>query len=120
MAGFPNMLMVLGPHTARGNIPRCIEQNVDFVTTLIAASRAEGLHAGSTAPEAESAWTNHVMQIAAKLLITQIDSWFTGINSQHRRVGTSGWSSLYAGGAPRYRKKCDEVAAAGYAGFTFR
>jgi hypothetical protein len=26
---------------------------------------------------------------------------------------------VYAGGAPRYRQRCDEVAAQGYAGFTF-
>ena len=28
--------------------------------------------------------------------------------------------SLYAGGAPGYRDKCDEVAAAGYAGMVLR
>jgi hypothetical protein len=27
---------------------------------------------------------------------------------------------VYAGGAPRYREKCDAVAVEGYAGFTFR
>jgi hypothetical protein len=26
----------------------------------------------------------------------------------------------YAGGAPKYRQKCDEVAALGYEGFTLR
>ena len=30
--GFPNMLMLMGPHTALGNIPRSIEYNVDWVT----------------------------------------------------------------------------------------
>ena len=33
---FPNMLMLMGPHTALGNIPRSIEYSVDWVTGLIA------------------------------------------------------------------------------------
>ena len=28
---FPNMLMLMGPHTALGNIPRSIEYSVDWV-----------------------------------------------------------------------------------------
>ena len=31
---FPNMLMLMGPHTALGNIPRSIEYSVDWVTGL--------------------------------------------------------------------------------------
>ena len=30
--GFPNMFMLLGPHNALGNIPRCIEYNVEWVS----------------------------------------------------------------------------------------
>ena len=33
--GFPNMLMLIGPHTALGNIPRSIEYNVEWVTGLL-------------------------------------------------------------------------------------
>ena len=32
--GFPNLLMVLGPHTARGNIPRAVEHSVEWQTGL--------------------------------------------------------------------------------------
>ncbi len=42
-AGFPNMMMVMGPHTALGNIPRSIEYNVDWVTGLIRHARDHGL-----------------------------------------------------------------------------
>ncbi|HEX4171802.1 MAG TPA: NAD(P)/FAD-dependent oxidoreductase, partial [Acetobacteraceae bacterium] len=37
--GFPNMLMLMGPHTALGNIPRSIEYNVDWVTGLLQFAR---------------------------------------------------------------------------------
>jgi cation diffusion facilitator CzcD-associated flavoprotein CzcO len=33
--GFPNMMMLMGPHTALGNIPRSIEYSVDWVSRLI-------------------------------------------------------------------------------------
>ena len=41
--GFPNMMMLMGPHTALGNIPRSIEYNVDWVTRLIAFARDNDL-----------------------------------------------------------------------------
>ena len=63
--------------------------------------------------------TQHVHDTGRRMLFTQVDSWMMGINSnlpgrQTRRF------IVYAGGAPRYREKCDEVAAGGYVGFTFR
>src|SRR5580698_7973985 len=41
--GFPNMMMLMGPHTALGNIPRSIEYNVDWVTRLIGFARENTL-----------------------------------------------------------------------------
>jgi cation diffusion facilitator CzcD-associated flavoprotein CzcO len=32
---FPNLVMVIGPHTSLGNMPRAIEYNVDWVTRLL-------------------------------------------------------------------------------------
>ena len=39
--GFPNMFMLMGPHTALGNIPRSIEHNVEWVTGLIKHMREQ-------------------------------------------------------------------------------
>ena len=41
--GFPNLLMLMGPHTALGNIPRSIEYNVEWVTGLMRHVQAHGL-----------------------------------------------------------------------------
>jgi hypothetical protein len=69
----------------------------------------------ATAP-AEEAWTAHVHDSAARLLAVQVDSWMTGVNrnvaGRQKRTFMA-----YAGGAPKYRDKCDEVAARGYEGF---
>ncbi|SDB74048.1 flavin-containing monooxygenase [Belnapia rosea] len=111
--GFPNMLMLLGPHTALGNIPRSIEYNVDWVTALLRHMQAKGLTRVAARPEAVRAWTEHVMSCAEGLLTFEVDSWMTGVNrnvegKQTRTV------ARYAGSAPAYRAWCDEVAGGGY------
>ena len=120
MAGFPNLMMVIGPHTGASfcNMPRCGEENVDFVTGLIRFTEEKGYTRVHPTAAAEVAWTDHVHQVAEKMLITKTDSWFTGINrnieGRQRRMVL-----LYAGGASRYRRRCDEVVAGGYAEFQF-
>ena len=119
--GFPNMFTLVGPHNAASfcNIPRCIEQNVDWMADLMAKVKADGLARVESTADAEEEWTAHVHLMAQRMLFSKTNSWFTGINSNlegrdQRSV------LLYAGGAPGYRDKCDEVAAAGYAGMVLR
>ncbi|MCB1744145.1 MAG: NAD(P)/FAD-dependent oxidoreductase [Gammaproteobacteria bacterium] len=118
VAGFPNLFTLVGPHNAATfcNIPRCIEQNVEWVTDLIAYMRQRGLTRVEASDAAERDWTGHVLETAEKLLFTRVDSWFMGINrnlpGHDRRTFL-----LYAGGAPRYREICDDVAANDYQGF---
>ena len=115
--GFPNMFTLVGPHNAASfcNIPRCIEQNVDWMADLMTRVKADELNRIESTAEAEEEWTEHVHLMAQRMLFSKTNSWFTGINSNiegrdQRSV------LLYAGGAPGYRDKCDEVAAADYAG----
>ena len=118
VAGFPNMLTLVGPHNAATfcNLPRCIEQNVEWVTALLQHMLEKGYRRIEPTAAAETAWTQHVHETAARLLATQVDSWMTGVNrnvpGRQKRTFMA-----YAGGAPKYREKCDQVAAAGYEGF---
>ena len=116
-AGFPNLLTIVGPHNAstRCNIPRCIEQNVDWVSDLVRYAGEHGITRFESTDEAEADWSRHVEELAEGMLYTQVDSWLTGINTNVegrnvRRV------LQYQGGAPQYRERCDAVAAAGYEG----
>jgi cation diffusion facilitator CzcD-associated flavoprotein CzcO len=111
--GFPNLFMLMGPHTALGNIPRSIEHNVDWVTGVVGHMRERGLTIADVRPEAVAAWTDHVKAIGEGLLSNEVDSWFTGVNrnvdgKQTRTV------ARYSGSAPAYRALCDDVAAKGY------
>jgi cation diffusion facilitator CzcD-associated flavoprotein CzcO len=118
VAGFPNMLTLVGPHNAATfcNLPRCIEQNVEWVSDFLAYMREKGLTRLEATPTAERDWTAHVYDTAARLLLTKVDSWMTGVNKNvaGRQKRTF---MAYAGGAPKYRVKCEEVAANGYEGF---
>jgi cation diffusion facilitator CzcD-associated flavoprotein CzcO len=118
--GFPNLFTLVGPHNAATfcNIPRCIEQNVDWVTALIAHMRDRGHARVEPTAEAERDWTQHVHDTGRRMLFTQVDSWMMGINSNVAGKDTRTFL-VYAGGAPKYRERCDDVAAAGYAGFRF-
>jgi cation diffusion facilitator CzcD-associated flavoprotein CzcO len=116
--GFPNMMTLVGPHNAATfcNLPRCIEQNVDWVADLFLFMRERGMTRVEATGAAATAWTRHVHETGARLLLTKVDSWMTGINSnvpeRQKRVFMA-----YAGGAPKYRQRCDDVAAQGYEGF---
>ena len=56
--------------------------------------------------------------MSRRMLFTQVDSWMMGINTNLPTKDTR-TVLVYAGGAPRYREKCEEVAAGGYVGFSF-
>jgi len=111
--GFPNFMMVMGPHAGLGNFPRAVEYTSDWVTALIRHARDNGLTRVDATPEAAKAWTDHVIETNEGLLFTEVDSWMTGINrnlegKQVRRV------MRYSGGHPAFRQRCDVVAEGGY------
>ena len=114
--GFPNLVTLVGPHNAATfcNMPRCIEQNVEWVTDLLGHLRTQGRTRVEPTPAAEAEWTAHVLDGASRMLLTKVDSWFNGVNRnvagrEIRRF------QLYANGLPTYRRRCGEVAAQGYA-----
>ena len=110
---FPNMMMLMGPHTALGNIPRSIEYNVDWVTGLLRFARDNGLTRVEATDAGVVSWTEHVKALGVGLLANEIDSWMTGINSNVEGKQTR-IIARYSGSAPAYRERCDQVAAEGY------
>ena len=111
--GFPNMMMIMGPHTALGNIPRSVEYSVDWVTGLIRFARDQGLTRLEATPEGVNDWTDHVKALGVGLLSNEVDSWMTGINRNVEGKQTR-IIARYSGSAPAYRARCDEVAANKY------
>jgi cation diffusion facilitator CzcD-associated flavoprotein CzcO len=110
---FPNMMMLMGPHTALGNIPRSIEYNVDWVTGLVRHAREHDLTRVEATAAGVASWTDHVKSLGVGLLSNEVNSWMTGINSNVEGKQTR-IIARYSGSAPAYRARCDEVAANDY------
>jgi cation diffusion facilitator CzcD-associated flavoprotein CzcO len=111
--GFPNMLMVMGPHASLGNFPRAVEYNVDWITGLIRHARERDVTRIEATASGVKRWTDHVKATGEGLLFNEIDSWMTGVNrnvegKQTRKI------MRYSGGHPAFREHCDAVAADGY------
>jgi cation diffusion facilitator CzcD-associated flavoprotein CzcO len=115
VAGFPNLFTVVGAHNAANfcNVPRCIEQNVEWVTECIGYLRDHRITRICATEDAEEQWRQHCEEVVAHTLFPTANSWFMGANIP----GKKRTFLAYGGGLPRYREKCDAVAAAGYAGF---
>tara|TARA_Y100000588_G_scaffold394394_1_gene514629 strand:- start:1245 stop:2927 length:1683 start_codon:yes stop_codon:yes gene_type:complete len=116
--GFPNMFMILGPHTARGNIPRNIEEVVDWQTNLINYTLENGFKRVEPKKEAVDRWVVQVSKASEGLLMSGIGSWQTGVNSNvpgrdKPRV------LAYNGGAVQYRKIIQSAEAGAYKEFQF-
>jgi cation diffusion facilitator CzcD-associated flavoprotein CzcO len=111
--GFPNLLMVMGPHAGLGNFPRAAEYSVEWVTGLVRFAQERALTRIEATPAGVADWTAHVLAAGEGLLMNEIDSWMTGVNrnvdgKQTRKI------MRYSAGHPAFRAHCDAVAAEGY------
>ena len=114
-AGFPNLFMVTGPGSPSvlSNMMVSIEQHVDWITDCIAAVRAQGHGTIEAEPAAQDDWVDHVNEVAHRTLYPRAASWYMGANVQ----GKPRVFMPYIGGVGDYRRRCTEIAAAGYPGF---
>src|SRR5919109_1011958 len=109
--GFPNLFTINAASV--GNFVRAAEPLVDWVRDCIGYVRDHRYTRIVPAPEAEAAWTQHVVEAGAKILRTQADSWFVGANIP----GKARFLLTSPDTAPVMRAKRAEVAAKGYEGF---
>ena len=109
--------MITGPGSPSvlSNMPVSIEQHVEWISGAIEHMRDRG-HRRRWRPtqDAEVEWVAHVNDIAAQTMFMLADSWYLGANIP----GKPRVFMPYPGGVGAYRQKCDEVADAGYEGFT--
>jgi len=112
--GFPNLFMVTGPGSPAvlSNMLVSIEQHVDWITDCLVYMKEQGLNRIDADGTAENAWAEHVNEVAHTTLYPQANSWYIGANIP----GKPRVFMPYVG-VDAYRRKCNEVAAAGYDGF---
>jgi cation diffusion facilitator CzcD-associated flavoprotein CzcO len=117
VAGFPNLFTITGPQSPSvlTNMPVAIEQHVTWISDALAHLRTRGADLMTTTDDAMSAWGRDVEAAASATLLPGVShSWYLGANVP----GKPRVFMPYAGGMARYRRIADEVAAAGYRGFS--
>jgi len=114
-SGFPNLFTVTGPGSPGplANMSMSIEQHVDWITDCMRYMRDHGCDRIDAEPQAEESWMQHVQEVVGRTLYLKANSWYLGANVP----GKPQVFLPYLGGHGNYRKKCNEVAAAGYRGF---
>jgi hypothetical protein len=103
------------PEHADGDGPTCRARQFPARrrVQLIRFARDRGLTRIEAPAAGSVAWTDHVIEASKGLLFTEVDSWMTGIN---RNVEGSRIRQImrYSGGHPKFRERCEAVAANGY------
>ena len=115
VAGFPNMFTITGPGSpgVKTQMILSIEQHMDWIADCLKHLETTGAKRIEAEPQAELEWVHHVNEVADSTLYPLANSWYVGANIP----GKPRVFMPYVGGVPAYKKKCDEVAAAGYQGF---
>jgi cation diffusion facilitator CzcD-associated flavoprotein CzcO len=117
VAGFPNLFTIQGPGSpsAATNFVAALEQHVDWISDCITYLRANGIRTIEALPTAQQEWIDHATSLVAPTVLVHpsCNSWYNGGNVPGKKRMYMG----YTGGIPEYRRRCDEIAAAGYTGF---
>jgi cation diffusion facilitator CzcD-associated flavoprotein CzcO len=118
VAGFPNLLTITGPGSPSvlSNVLVSIEQHVAWIDELIAHMDGSGLRVVEAEQQAEVDWTEHVNDLAYQTLYPVGSSWYLGPDVPGKRRSFM----PFTGGLRAYRRKCNEVATEGYAGFVLK
>jgi cation diffusion facilitator CzcD-associated flavoprotein CzcO len=113
--GLPNLFTVSGPGSPSvlANMVLHAEVQVDWAMELILTARRLGVSEVEPRRDAAEAWTDQVAKAAEQTLFPKAaSSWYLGANIE----GKKRIFMPYAGGFGTYRRHCDTVAAANYAG----
>ncbi|OJJ67303.1 hypothetical protein ASPBRDRAFT_136090 [Aspergillus brasiliensis CBS 101740] len=118
VAGFPNLLTVLGPRVAFGNVPPLLEIQVSFLRDAIRQAEDITRHTGQqceieATEHAERQWTEVCEKLAKVLLFNKGSSWMFRKNVP----GEATSSLFYFGGLGAFRAQLAEAKAHGFAGF---
>lgn len=107
--GFPNMFMILGPHTAGGNMPPILENTVSWIGKVMDKLQAIGKNYIEPKAESVTAWGKHIQALFDATLfpryIAGIRSFYTGSNIP----GKAQAPQLYLGGFKRYADEQQEA-----------
>ena len=113
---FPNLFTITGPGSPSvlTNMPRAIEQHVEWITKCISYLLREKKNRIEACPKYSKNWLKKVHDAAKKTMFLKTEnSWYLGSNIEGKPVGFI----PYSGGLDKYSKICKEVETNKYEGF---
>jgi cation diffusion facilitator CzcD-associated flavoprotein CzcO len=118
VAGFPNLFTLTGPQSPSvlTNMPVAIEQHVEWVTDCIEHMEKTGKKSIEATPKAQEDWVAHVNGVVNMTLMAKANSWYMGANIPGKPRAFLPY--LDPEGVGGYTKRCAEIAAKGYEGFS--
>lgn len=118
--GFPNLFTITGPGSPSvlSNVLVSIEQHVDWIADCITHLEEHQIGEIEATLEAEESWQEHVDEVSKGTMQTapSCNSWYLGANIP----GKTRVFMPYVGGVGLYRRKCEEIVANNYQGFTLK
>lgn len=118
VAGFPNLFIIQGPGSpsAATNFVAALEQHVEWIGDCVRYLREHGFRTIEAQPDAQREWIEHATALVEPTVLVHpsCHSWYNGANVPGKKRMYMG----YTAGILEYRRRCDEIAAAGYTGFT--
>lgn len=117
VAGFPNLFIIQAPGSPApaSNFVTALEHHVEWIGECIEYLRRNGYRSIEALPEAQREWIEHTASLVAPTVLVDptCNSWYNGGNVPGKKRMYMG----YTAGIPEYRRRCAEVADAGYTGF---
>jgi cyclohexanone monooxygenase len=117
IAGFPNLFTIQGPGSpsATTNFVAALDQHVEWIGECLKYMSKRGYRTIEALPAAQIEWVDHAASLVAGsiALDPSCNSWYNGANV----AGKKRMYLAYRAGIPEYRRRCDEIAEAGYRGF---
>jgi cation diffusion facilitator CzcD-associated flavoprotein CzcO len=117
--GFPNLFMIGGPGgpSIFANAPITSEHAGGWIADLLVHAKDNGITEIEAEPDAEEAWTQHLIEVAEGTLYRKLrTSWYHGANTPGKKPVFMG----YVGGVGVYHGKLADIEQAGYRGFSLR
>ena len=118
VAGFPNLFTLTGPQSPSvlTNMPVAIEQHVEWVSDCIEHMEKTGKKSIEATPKAQEDWVAHVNGVVNMTLMAKANSWYMSANIPGKPRAFLPY--LDPEGVGGYTKRCAEIAAKGYEGFS--
>jgi cyclohexanone monooxygenase len=117
VAGFPNLFIVQAPGSpsAATNFVTALEQHIEWIGDCVTYLRDNGYRTIEALPDAQREWIEHTTALVEPTVLVDpsCNSWYNGGNVPGKKRMYMG----YTAGIPEYRRRCDEIADAGYTGF---